>query len=142
MNINELINKLDERTNYLDELNELMETDKKTRDFFSSDIASGGYNISAHSIPYDTKLAEKGLIVEYESEYYKPWQLEIYCRRYPDSQQFESDCEEFGYNDKEKKEYAAEHTEKIKECNDAKDMVIIEIDKTKDKIKLLTDYLN
>jgi hypothetical protein len=139
MNKNEITNKLDKLHNYLDELEELIEKDKENIRVFNSDIARSGYNISAYALPYNKKLVYEGLIVEYEDEYFKPWQLEIYCQDYPNSQQFESDCEEFSYNDKEKKEYAAEHTEKITECLDAEDRISIEIHKTKEQIILLTD---
>jgi len=137
----EITNKLDELHDYLDQLEELTESDKKTISFFGSDIAKSGYNLFTHAIQYDKKLVDEGLIVEYEDGYFKPWQLEIYCRDYPNSQQFNSDCKEFGYNDQEKQEYAAEHIEKIKECEDAEDRIIIEIHKIKEEIELLTDKL-
>jgi hypothetical protein len=141
MNKNEITNKLDKLHNYLDELEELIEKDKKTISFFCKNIAQFGYNISAHSHPYNKKLVDEGLIVEYEDEYFIPWKLKIYCQDYPNSQQFDFDCEEFGYNHQEKEEYAAEHIEKIRECEDAEDGISIEIHKTKEKIELLTDKL-
>ena len=87
MNKNEITNKLDELHNWLDELEELIEKDIKNIRFFNSNISQSDYRISAHSLPYNKKLVDEGLIVEYEDQYFKPWQLEIYCQHYPNSQQ-------------------------------------------------------
>jgi anion-transporting ArsA/GET3 family ATPase len=141
MDKKEITNKLDELHDYLDELEELTESDKDTIKFFCSDIKESGYNISTHAIQYNTKLVDEELIVQYEDEYFIPWQLEIYCRYYPNSQQFNYDCEEFGYNDQEKQAYEDEHNEKIKECFKSQDNIMIEIHKIKEEIQLLTDKL-
>lgn len=139
MNKNEITTKLYELNEYLDVLEDLIEHDFEVKRIFRKDLSSQDFNISA--IEYDKNLVKKGFIVLLEDSYFRPWQLKIYCEDYPYSQQFEYDCREFDYTDNEKQSYAHDHETKIKECEIAENNILIEIEKIKTEINILTDNL-
>ena len=139
MNKDEITTKLHEFHEYLDVLEDLIEHDFEVKRIFRQNLSSQDFNIS--DIEYDKNLIKKGFIVLLEDSYYRPWQLKIYCEDYPYSQQFEYDCIEFGYDEYEKQSYAHDHETKIKECEIAEDNILIEIEKIKTEINILTDNL-
>ena len=136
-----ITNKIDELNDYLDVLEDLLENDSALMQLFAKDLSASSFNMSSYQIKYDKNLVDKGLIVQYEDAYYRPWQLKIYCEDYPCSQQFEYDCAEFDYTEDEKQSYAHDHEAKIQECDRAQDNIILEIDKTQKEIELLIDKL-
>ena len=141
MDKNTITNKIDELNDYLDVLEELIENDSSVMQLFGKDLSANSFNMSSYEIKYDKNLVDKGLIVEYEDAYYRPWQLKIYCEDYPYSQDFDYDCIEFGYHEDDKQSYANDHETIIQECDEAEDNIIIEIDKTKKEIDVLIDKL-
>ena len=89
------------------------------------------------------KLYRQKLLLKWECDgFCIPWQVYHYCDSYLQSTDLDNNCNEYGYDDEEKKEYIKEIEEKQKEAEKAMELLDERITYIKDKINFIENKIN